>query len=175
MQFIIDILKAAYARRARNPKDILDIKKLASKQMNGFKMRKEMVGALILTATLIATVTFAAAFTIPGGFQAEDPHKGKVVLGRNLAFRAFLITDTIAMTSSMMAALILIVMPFQTDEEIIKRFLGYSLVLLWPGLMAMGIAFVTGLYAVLSEQLPLAIVVCCTGCILHYGPTMVFN
>lgn len=82
LQFIIDILKAAYARRARNPKDFLDIKKLASKQMNGFKMRKEMVGALILTATLIATFTFAAAFTIPGGFKAEDPHKGKVVLGR---------------------------------------------------------------------------------------------
>ncbi|RVW99574.1 hypothetical protein CK203_021365 [Vitis vinifera] len=103
-----------------------------------------MAGALILMATLIATVTFAAAFTIPGGFQAEDPHKGMVVLGRNMAFRTFIITDTIAMTSSMMAALILIIMPFQTDEEIIKSFLGYSLLLLWLALMAKGIAFVTG-------------------------------
>ncbi|XP_034678037.1 protein ACCELERATED CELL DEATH 6-like isoform X2 [Vitis riparia] len=175
-QFIIDILKAAYAKSARNPKDILDRKKRASKQINGFKTRKEMAGALILMATLIATVTFAAAFTIPGGFQAEDPHKGMVVLGRNVAFRTFIITDTIAMTSSMMAALILIIMPFQTDEEIIKSFLGYSLALLWLALMAMGIAFVTGLYAVLSEQLPLAIVVCCIGCILpliiYYGPSL---
>ncbi|RVW67608.1 hypothetical protein CK203_064726 [Vitis vinifera] len=175
-QFIIDILKAAYAKSARNPKDILDRKKRASKQINGFKTRKEMAGALILMATLIATVTFAAAFTIPGGFQAEDPHKGMVVLGRNVAFRTFIITDTIAMTSSMMAALMLIIMPFQTDEEIIKSFLGYSLALLWLALMAMGIAFVTGLYAVLSEQWPLAIVVCCIGCILpliiYYGPTL---
>ncbi|XP_059591089.1 protein ACCELERATED CELL DEATH 6 [Vitis vinifera] len=163
MEFIIDILKAAYAKSARNPKDILDRKKRASKQINSFKTRKEMAGALILMATLIATVTFAAAFTIPGGFQAEDPHKGMVVLGRNMAFRTFIITDTIAMTSSMMAALILIIMPFQTDEEIIKSFLGYSLLLLWLALMAKGIAFVTGLYAVLSEQLPLAIVVCCIG------------
>ena len=174
MQFIIDILKEIYAKGG-NRKAILYRKENGFKQIKDSQTRKELSGALMLMATLIATVTFAAAFTIPGGFQAEDPHKGKVVLGRNLAFRAFLITDTIAMTSSMMAALILIVMPFQTDEEIIKRFLGYSLVLLWPGLMAMGIAFVTGLYAVLSEQLPLAIVVCCTGCILHYGPTMVFN
>ena len=135
-----------------------------------------MAGALILMATLIATVTFAAAFTIPGGFKAEDPHKGKVVLGRNVAFRAFVITDTIAMTSSMMAALFLIIMPVLTDEEIIKRFLRHSLALLWLALMAMGIAFVTGLYAVLSEQLPLAIVVCCIGCVLpliiYYGPTL---
>ncbi|KAL6313985.1 hypothetical protein AAG906_011717 [Vitis piasezkii] len=72
-----------------------------------------MAGALILMATLIATVTFAAAFTIPGA-------------SKNVAFRTFIITDTIAMTSSMMAALILIIMPFQTDEEIIKSFLGYS-------------------------------------------------
>ncbi|KAL6313982.1 hypothetical protein AAG906_011713 [Vitis piasezkii] len=100
------------------------------------------------------------------GYKAADPHKGMVVLGRNVAFRTFIITDTIAMTSSMMAALILIIMPLQTDEEIIKRFHNYSLGLLWLALMAMGIAFVTGLYAVLSEQLPLAIVVCCIGCIL---------
>ncbi|KAJ9672017.1 hypothetical protein PVL29_025596 [Vitis rotundifolia] len=216
-QFIIDILKAAYARRARNPKDILDRTTLASKQIKGLKRckdlwlwyqsqfsedigkaaydawakpediqhgnkraseqikvlkkSKELAGALILMATLIATVTFAAAFTIPGGFKAEDPHRGMVVLGRNVAFRTFIITDTMAMTSSMMAALILIVTPLQTHAEIIERLLLYSLKLLWLALVTMGIAFVTGLYAVLSEQLPLAIVVCCIGCIL---PAMIY-
>ena len=175
LQVIIDILKKAYANKDINLKDILDVKKHALfTQIKDSTTCKELSGTLILMAALIATVTFAAAFTIPGGFKAEDPHQGMVVLGRNVAFRTFIITDTIAMTSSMMAALILIITPFQTDEEIIVRFLRYSLLLLWLALVTMGLAFVTGLYAVLSEQLPLAIVVCCIGCILpliiYYGP-----
>ena len=157
MQFIID----SYAN-----KDILNRKKYPLfKQIKDSKTNKELSGALMLMATLVATVTFAAAFTIPGGFKAEDPHKGMVVLGRNVAFRTFIITDTIATTSSMMAAVALLMMPFRANKEIRESSLGVSVLLLWLALVTMGIAFVTGLYAVLSELLPLAIAVCCIGCI----------
>ena len=164
LQFIIYILKEAYANKDKNLKNILYRKKHALfKQIKDSKTRKELSGALVLMATLIATVTFAAAFTIPGGFKAEDPHKGMVVLGRNVAFRAFVITDTIAMTSSMMAAVVLVTMPFRANKKISSSSLGVSLLLLWVALVTMGIAFVTGLYAVLSEVLPLAIAVYCIG------------
>ena len=164
MQFIIDILKEIYAKGG-NRKAILYRKENGFKQIKDSQTRKELSSALMLMATLIATVTFAAAFTIPGGFQAEDPHKGMVVLGRNVAFRTFIITDTIATTSSMMAAVVLLIMPFRANKEIRESSLGASVILLWLALVTMGIAFVTGLYAVLSELLPLAIVVCCIGCI----------
>ncbi|KAJ9672030.1 hypothetical protein PVL29_025602 [Vitis rotundifolia] len=101
----------------------------------------------MLMATLIATVTFAAAFTIPGGFKAED-------------IKAWWST-----TSSMMAAVVLLIMPFRANKEIRESSLGVSVFLLWLAPVTMGIAFVTGLYALFSELLPLAIVVCCIGSI----------
>ena len=173
MQFIIDILKEIYAKGGNR-------KENGFKQIKDSQTRKELSSAHMLMATLIATVTFAAAFTIPGGFKAEDPHKGMVVLGRNVAFRTFIITDTIAMTSSMMAAVVLVTMPFRANKKIRDNSLGVSILLLWLALVTMGIAFVTGLYAVLSELLPLAIVVCCIGCIfswivhLYYGALLIW-
>ena len=177
LQFIIDILKEAYANKDKNLKNILHRKKHALfKKIKDSKTRKELSGVLMLMATLIATVTFAAAFTIPGGFKAEDPHKGMVVLGRNVAFRAFVITDTIAMTSSMMAAVVLVTMPFRANKKIRDNSLGVSILLLWLALVTMGMAFATGLYAVLSEVLPLAIAVYCIGgifsLIVYNGPLL---
>lgn len=44
-------------------------------------------------AALIATVTFSAAFALPGGFGEQDPHKARAVLVRNAAFQAFVKSD----------------------------------------------------------------------------------
>uniref|UniRef100_A0A2N9HCF6 PGG domain-containing protein n=1 Tax=Fagus sylvatica TaxID=28930 RepID=A0A2N9HCF6_FAGSY len=67
---------------------------------------------------LIATVTFAAGITMPGGFIGiEGPHQGSAVLTRNTAFRAFVITDTIAMVQSCSAAFISLFMPLLFHEK----------------------------------------------------------
>ncbi|KAJ0100220.1 hypothetical protein Patl1_21624 [Pistacia atlantica] len=68
---------------------------------------KEIRASHLVVATLIATVTFAAAFTFPGGYNSEKgPNQGTAILGRNSAFQAFIITDTIAMTLSLSAVFI---------------------------------------------------------------------
>ncbi|KAG5554519.1 hypothetical protein RHGRI_012162 [Rhododendron griersonianum] len=47
---------------------------------------------------LIATITFAAAFTIPGGYDGNQGRdQGMAILSRAAAFQAFAITNTIAM------------------------------------------------------------------------------
>jgi hypothetical protein len=57
-----------------------------------------------IASVLIATVAFAAAFTVPGGFVADDhAHAGTAILARRFAFRAFAVSDTIAFVCSIVA------------------------------------------------------------------------
>nr|CAD1831069.1 unnamed protein product [Ananas comosus var. bracteatus] len=61
---------------------------------------------LIVASVLIATVTFAAAFTMPGGYIADDHrHGGSPTLAGKYAFNVFIIADTLAFTYSVQATL----------------------------------------------------------------------
>ncbi|CAN6286912.1 unnamed protein product [Urochloa humidicola] len=61
------------------------------------KYFERSVETYILVATLIATVSFAATFTMPGGY---DQGTGIALHGRNTAFKFFVISNTVAMCSS---------------------------------------------------------------------------
>ncbi|KAG5607895.1 hypothetical protein H5410_029387 [Solanum commersonii] len=56
----------------------------------------------LVVATLLVTVTFAAGFTLPGGFESDkDSHdKGMAILTKKSAFCAFVVTDAIAFVCS---------------------------------------------------------------------------
>jgi Domain of unknown function len=50
-----------------------------------------------LGSVLIATATFAAAFTMPGGYHTyDDPESGSSILTDAYAFKAFVMLDSIA-------------------------------------------------------------------------------
>uniref|UniRef100_A0A803MI82 PGG domain-containing protein n=2 Tax=Chenopodium quinoa TaxID=63459 RepID=A0A803MI82_CHEQI len=66
---------------------------------------KESANALSVVAALLATITFAAAFQVPGGFDGDD---GSPVLLRKPAFIIFVITNTIAMCCSMLCLFLLL-------------------------------------------------------------------
>ncbi|RLN39724.1 ankyrin repeat-containing protein [Panicum miliaceum] len=61
------------------------------------KYFERSVETYILVATLIATVTFAATFTMPVGY---DQTKGIALHGHNAAFKIFVISNTVAMCSA---------------------------------------------------------------------------
>ncbi|GMY32611.1 ankyrin repeat-containing protein At5g02620-like [Fagus crenata] len=119
----------------------------------------------LVADTLIATVTFAAGITMPGGFIDKDgTHPGSAVLMKNTAFRAFVITDTIAMMQSCAAAFILLFMPLLFDVKN-PTYFSFPLAILAfcftiSAMGAMVLAFVTGTYAVLMHSFDLAIATC---------------
>ena len=82
----------------------------SSEPREGTKMAnyKDMVNTLLLVATLVATVTFAAGFTVPGGNDDSDPHKGMAKFLQHHLFQAFVISNTIAMYSSVTVVVALI-------------------------------------------------------------------
>ena len=123
---------------------------------------KDTRASHLVVAALIATVAFAAAFTIPGGYRSDN---GTAILRRNKAFQAFIVADSIAMVFSLSAVFTHFLMSLIIEET--KDFNEALLVAsfcftLWS-MAAMVIAFVAGTYAMLAPSLGLAIITCLIG------------
>lgn len=73
------------------------------------KWIKDQINIRLLVATLVATVTFAAGFTLPSGYNASsDPHPGTATLLHDGVFQLFVISNTLAMYSSIHAVAVLL-------------------------------------------------------------------
>ncbi|XVF28700.1 hypothetical protein REPUB_Repub15cG0052500 [Reevesia pubescens] len=65
---------------------------------------KARVDPQLVVATLIATVTFAAAIAVPSGYKSENgKDQGTPYLIRDVAFKSFVITNALAFTLSLAA------------------------------------------------------------------------
>jgi len=69
---------------------------------SGKEAIKQSVGIHLVIATLVATVTFAATITMPGGYSQVD---GTAIHAHRGAFKVFVISDTVAMCSSIVVLL----------------------------------------------------------------------
>ncbi|XP_031103940.1 protein ACCELERATED CELL DEATH 6-like [Ipomoea triloba] len=146
-----------FANRIRNiPEHEDNISDKAEKEIEA------MIGmgkTSIVVATLILTMTFAAGITVPGGYQQE---KGYPLLLRNTAFKAFVITNTLAFLCSFCSIVIHIAMVSEASRY--SRSFGTvaSLIFAQGVLLAFScygvvIAFLCAMYVILVPLLPLAI------------------
>ncbi|XP_023915811.2 protein ACCELERATED CELL DEATH 6 [Quercus suber] len=106
---------------------------------------KDRVNTLLLVATLVATVTFAAGFTVPGGNDDSDPHKGMAKFLRHHLFQVFIISNTIAMYSSVTVVVALIWAQLG-DLNLVIASLKFAVPVLGLALIMVSSAFMTGSY-----------------------------
>ncbi|WVZ66154.1 hypothetical protein U9M48_015420 [Paspalum notatum var. saurae] len=101
-----------------------------------------------IASVLIATVTFAAAFTVPGGYAAD----GAAVLASRFAFRAFVASVTAAFLCSVVATCLLVYGGAGQVPRGQRRLYQRSASgLLPPGAQLMVAAFAFGVHVVLGE------------------------
>ncbi|KAI3899838.1 hypothetical protein MKW92_029331 [Papaver armeniacum] len=137
-------------------------------------MRREQMEyynqTLLVVSALIATVAFAANFTLPGGYNSDGKHKGMAVLADNPSFIVFMVSNSLAMVLSALAILIqfvgkIVSISLDDPEDKNSRLIQTTLVCNLLAILAMMVAFVTGNYTVLSHLPGLAIPVCTLGSI----------
>jgi hypothetical protein len=157
-------------------------------EKNNDKKNKEEEDALskareshLVVAALIATVTFAAAFTLPGGYKSD---RGTALLAKKAAFIVFVISDSISMVLSIFVVFIHFLISLIHGFELVKRkdiskyaaikLFGVATLLTMIGMGTMIIAFITGTYAVLEPSLGLAISTCLLGLSFFFLVFLVF-
>ncbi|KAF3951424.1 hypothetical protein CMV_022919 [Castanea mollissima] len=116
---------------------------------NNIVFFKELKKYNVVVMTLITTVTFAAAFQVPGGY---DGH-GKANLVKSRDFKYFLIFDTLSFGSSAASLLIYFLMPaiqnMPSAQNIVQL---VAMLLSSVSLGLMYLAFSAGIRAVLEEK-----------------------
>ncbi|CAM0151717.1 unnamed protein product [Urochloa decumbens] len=98
---------------------------------------------LVVVAVLIATVAFAAGFNVPGGVADGS---GQANLRKNPAFVCFLFLDTLAVVTSVAAAILLVYSKASCSSGSWKSFVA-SLHCMWASLISLMLAFDAALVA----------------------------
>ncbi|XP_039163848.1 protein ACCELERATED CELL DEATH 6-like [Eucalyptus grandis] len=108
---------------------------------------KDYINSRMVVATLVATVSFAAGFAVPGGFNSSDTaskdDRGMATMLDNRMFQAFVICNTIAMFCSMTVVVNLIWAQIVDVNVAVAAFERTTLPL-QIALPAMSTAFLTG-------------------------------
>ncbi|PIN25096.1 hypothetical protein CDL12_02161 [Handroanthus impetiginosus] len=112
---------------------------------------KERVNIFLLMSTLVATITFAAGFTLPGGYNSSsDTDLGIATMLREKGFDVFILCDAMAMHSSIIVAVALIWAQLG-DPSLVLNALTLTAPLLGVALGMMSMAFTAGVFRAVSK------------------------
>ncbi|CAH8276709.1 unnamed protein product [Arabidopsis lyrata] len=121
----------------------------------GEKWMKDTATSCMLVATLIATVVFAAAFTVPGGNNEES---GLPILQKKKWFNIFILSDAVALCSSSTSIVIflsILTSRYAEDDFLVSlpSRLMLGLLALFVSIIAMVIAFCATLFLIYDRRL----------------------
>ncbi|XP_039162965.1 protein ACCELERATED CELL DEATH 6 [Eucalyptus grandis] len=117
------------------------------KSMPSRDIVKDYINSRMVVATLVATVSFAAGFAVPGGFNGSDTaskdERGMATMLDNRMFQAFAICNTIAMFCSM-TVVVNLIWAQTVDVDVLVAAFERTTLPLQIALPAMSTAFLTG-------------------------------
>jgi Domain of unknown function len=103
--------------------------------------RAQLIG---LGSVLITTVSFAAAFTVPGGYNQET---GTPILGKRYVFKAFTLANSFSFAQAFISLYKIVSSALQDPDAVDLYYATYTFI---SAAAAMVLAFALGLYLVLS-------------------------
>ncbi|KAL5731483.1 hypothetical protein ACHQM5_004206 [Ranunculus cassubicifolius] len=148
----LDAIKFKYNKKKAGVEDVRD--KVDEKEL------KDRSDFDLVVCALIATVSFTAGITVPGGYINDGPNNGKAVLYKEKLFEAFVMSNTFALMFSLCALFSHFFTKHLYSEKDINFHKSLATCCTLLAIFTMMVAFVTGSYAVLSLSERLAISVC---------------
>ncbi|KAI3950985.1 hypothetical protein MKW98_026439 [Papaver atlanticum] len=126
---------------------------------------KDTSGSCMIVAALIATVAFAAAFTVPGGniSDKDSPKNGTPVFLGQPSFTLFAVADALALFSSITSVLMfLAIYTSRYSEKDFLRSLPQKIIIgltaLFISMAAILIAFCASLFIVVGNEFPRGVI-----------------
>ncbi|PVH64959.1 hypothetical protein PAHAL_2G393200 [Panicum hallii] len=130
---------------------------------NELKKFTNIAQNLIVGSVLVSTVTFAAVFTLPGGYISDGhPHAGTPILSHRYTFKAFVMANTLAFVGSTLSTIWLTYAGSEHVHPLLRAiYMFLSVISMEQATRSMVIGFALGAYVVLSPVSErIAIVVC---------------
>ncbi|XP_052114938.1 protein ACCELERATED CELL DEATH 6 isoform X2 [Arachis duranensis] len=128
----------------------------------GIKYDQQTVNIYLIVSTLLVTVTFSAAFSVPGGVYSSDdpnPHnRGMAVLANKKLFKMFTIFNTIAMYCSTIGSMMFL-WERLGDDRVAQVAFDYAMLFMCFGVMSVALAFAFAVCLTVSNDSFLAIVI----------------